>query len=30
MHIQETNIKNRICNYHFDNLKIETNNILID
>ena len=34
MHIQEINIKNRVYNYHFDNLvktkKLETKNILIN
>ena len=34
MHIQEINITNGICNYHFDNLvkakKLKTKNILID
>ena len=34
MHIQENNIKNRLYNYHFDNLVkakiLETKNILID
>ena len=34
MLIQEINIKNRVYNYHFDNLvkakKLETKNILID
>ena len=36
MHIKEMNIKNRVYNYHFDNLikkkkkKLEAKNILID
>ena len=34
MQIKEINIKNRVCNYYFDNLingkKLETKNILID
>ena len=34
IHIQEINIKNRLYNYHFDNLvkakKLETRSILID
>ena len=34
MHIQEINITNGICDYHFDNLvkakKLKTKNILID
>ena len=34
MHIREINIKNRVCNYYFDNLvqvkELETKNILID
>ena len=34
MHIQEIDVKNRVYNYHFDNLvkakKLETKSILID